>query len=228
MKMSGIYRKVALGVLVGAGSLALVACDWTSGDDGINTSQGNADINFSGTYDGRLADGRAVAVTSGRSISRLVLSQSDDTLTVTDSNGSTYRGRITGVSTVTLSANDAIGAGQQVAQSQVTWSGVDNAAGQQVQFVGNISAVAVTDIQGSSSGTSESSSSDFNLDTGSVVVSSGSSSSNTVSSTYQLTAQNTQYRLRGNWVEAGGRTSNVDALAAGSASVITTTTTAAE
>lgn len=128
-------------------------CDWTTGGSGFGT----ADVNFSGTYRGHLGGGRAVSQTSGGQISRLVISQQGDALEVLDNNGSVYRGRIGSVSTVTVSGDaDGFSAGDQLAHAQVSWSGHDNVAARQIEFTGNISVVAVTQIDGQASETSTS------------------------------------------------------------------------
>lgn len=152
------YKGTTLVVLLMALGL-IIGCDWTSGGSGFNTSRGRADINFSGTYRGHLDGGRVVSRTSGGPIVRLVISQQGDALEVLDNNGSVYRGRIGAVSTVTVTGDtDAFNEGDQLAQAQVSWSGHDNVAARSIEFVGNISVVAATQITGT---TSESSSSDI-------------------------------------------------------------------
>lgn len=55
----------------------------------------------------------------------------------------------------------------------------------------------------------------------------GSTDTTTVKSetTYKITEANSQYRLQGTWIEDGGVVANVDALSAGSAGVITSSST---
>ena len=50
-------------------------------------------------------------------------------------------------------------------------------------------------------------------------------STDTATTTYTITEANTQYRLQGTWIEAGGGASEVDALSAGNSGTISTTTT---
>ncbi len=138
--------------------IAVVGCDWTTGGSGFSSAR--IDVNFSGTYNGNLAGGRAVENTSGGPIVRLVLSQQGNAIEVLDNNGSIYRGRIGSVSVVTVPSDDerrgadgeitggGFEAGTQLAQAQVHWSGQDNIAAREIEFTGNISVVAVTDIRG--------------------------------------------------------------------------------
>jgi hypothetical protein len=219
-------RAKMLGTALAALTAAAVmtGCDWSSKTDSFNSSQGLGEVNFSGTYVGNQSGGRVVHNSSGRSITQLVISQAGNGLDVRDNNGSRYRGQISGLSFVTMSANDqVIGAGERVAQSQVNWKGIDATTGREIEFVGNIQAVAVNDIRGTTTTTTQSSSSDFNISPPNLNISDSSSSNTTTTTTFSLSGQNTQYRLRGTWIEQGGRNSSVDALAAGSAGVLATT-----
>ncbi len=151
------YKGATLAVMIIAVGFA-VGCDWTTGGSGFSSSR--VDVNFSGTYNGNLGGGRAVENTSGGPIVRMVISQQGDAIEVLDNNGSVYRGRIGSVSVVTVPSDDerrgadgqveggVFEAGTQLAQAQVSWSGQDNVAARQVEFTGNISVVAVTQIDG--------------------------------------------------------------------------------
>ncbi len=147
--------KIGLCISMLVALAAVVGCDWTSKSDGFNTSSGSGDINFSGTYHGNIGGSRAVEQTSGGPVARLVVSQQGDALEVLDNNGSVYRGRIGSVAVVSTPGGDAFPAGTRLAQAQVSWRGHDNVAAKSVQFVGNISAVAVTDIKGVSENESQ-------------------------------------------------------------------------
>jgi hypothetical protein len=126
-------------------------CEWTGGGgtDSFNTSQGaGVSINFSGVYDGTFG-GRAVKSTSAGNINRLTITQSGDTLEVRDNQGSRYYGKVGSPgSVVDLADGLVIPAGANIVQSQVSWSGKDEVAAKDVEFVGVIHAVSVTDIQG--------------------------------------------------------------------------------
>jgi hypothetical protein len=246
-------------LVLGLMSLFMVGCDWTTGGDGYGS---RVDINFSGTYNGQQS-GRAVSNIDGRPISRLVITQVGDTVDVFDNNGGRYRGRISQANTVTQAAGDSFAAGTQLAQAQVSWSGVNPATGREARFVGNISAVAVRDIRSNSSGTT-SNTSDIRTSTQSSTSADGSTitqvqteigfdpltglenfrretvrvidaqtgseisrttsteggSTQNTAQEFAISAQNTQYLLEGNWIESGGPTGYVRALAAGSAGTI--------
>ncbi|MBN1267947.1 MAG: hypothetical protein JXB04_00010 [Kiritimatiellae bacterium] len=143
-----------------------VGCEWSSGggDDSFNTSRGaGININFSGVYNGMLGGGRAVAQTSGAgAISRLVISQGGNTVEVTDNQGSTYRGSVGSPGAVSSATGGSYPAGAELVQAQITWSGKDEVAQRDVEFVGVIHVIAVTDIQGT---TSADTSSDSDTDT---------------------------------------------------------------
>ncbi len=280
MIMKTYFLKAGSALATAAAVVILAGCDWTTGGAGYSSGR-TANINFSGTYNGALNNGIAIERSSGAPINRLVISQQGDALEVLDNNGARYRGRIGNIAVVVSVGDEVVtefedsafdvGAfpeGTQLAQAQVSWTG-NNSAGQKVEFVGTIFAVAVTDIQGqmssSSSGSSQSQT-EFVTETitqtaedGTNIVitttnvgfdfSSGTpvenyrevqivtqtptgivieqetivedrreqQESDGVVREYILGAQNTQYRLQGVWVEVGGVSANVDALAAGSA-----------
>jgi hypothetical protein len=255
-------RKSFMGRTIGAALMAMgllsAGCDWTTGGDGYGS---RIDINFSGTYNGQQS-GRAVTGNDGRAITRFVISQVGDTVDVFDNNGGRYRGRISQAGSVTQAEGGAFAAGTQLAQAQLSWSGTNPATGREVRFVGNIAAVAVRDIQSTSSGSSSTTvdstertttsvqnngttttttttvtvgtpGSALYLVTTTVVVTDNTTgaeirrtsttedrSNRESSQEFSLTAQNTQYLLTGNWIESGGPTGNVRALAAGSAGSI--------
>lgn len=142
---------IAVG-LVTAGLFAGAGCEWSGGGGAgsFNTSQGaGININFSGVYDGRLAGGKAVESTSAGSINRLTISQSGNRLDVRDNQGSHYVGQVgTPGAIVNLETVVNIPSGAEIVQSQISWSGKDEVAQKDVEFVGIIHAVSVTDIDG--------------------------------------------------------------------------------
>jgi YD repeat-containing protein len=229
-----------------------VGCDWSAGgsDDGFNTSQGaGISVNLSGVYHGSLGGGRAVAQTSGPgAITRLTINQAGNTVEVTDNQGSSYRGTV-GAPGAVSSANDSgvYPAGAELVQAQINFSGKDEVAQRDIEFVGVVHVVAVTDIQGTKTETEDVST--FGETTGgtNVVVETDqfgnpiSATTNvtpvetrdietTVTTTieYQITEANSQYRLEGTWIETDGNSSAVDALSAGTSGVITETDTTTE
>jgi hypothetical protein len=258
--MKAVRENWKWGVLSGllVALVAVIGCDWTTGGSGYGSGQAN--VNFSGTYRGNMSGGRAVERTTGGNIVRLVVSQQGSALEVLDNNGSVYRGRIGSVAVVSVPDRTAdsfsdsnveantFGAGTQLAQAQVSWSGQDNVAAKEVQFVGTIHAVAVTDIRGNLSQqvnesveTSESIEGDTIVRTTTITSAQGttvitevrdretgqvisrnetSSGTSNAESQFVLTAANTQYRLEGTWVEQGGAVAGVDALSSGAAGAI--------
>lgn len=143
-------KKLALNVLVGValcGALITVGCEWSSGGSGnsFNTSRGaGIQINFSGTYNGNYPDGKAV---QGSSIIRIVINQSGNLVEAYDNNNSSYQGSIGSPGAVTPDST-TISAGATLAQAQINFKGHNNATDRDVEFVGTIHAVAITDIQG--------------------------------------------------------------------------------
>ena len=147
MKRMWMWGSVAV---LAAGLVAFLGCEWTTSTDSFNTSKGaGISINFSGVYYGNLSGGRAVAGTSGGTISRLVLQHAGNSVKVVDNNGSTYEGSIGSPGVIAPPSSSGVyPAGAQLAQAQVNFSGHDNAANRNVNFAGIIHGVAVDDVQG--------------------------------------------------------------------------------
>lgn len=235
------------------GLTALVGCDWTSNGTDYNTSRGaGANVNWTGTYFGQLSGGRAVSSTSGGPITRLVIFNSANALEITDNNGSKYTGKIGAPGVV---ANPVVNtetgeyiypAGAQIVQSQVTFTGKDEIAAKDIEFVGVIHVVTVDDVTGTTTEdttTSTESSGTNNTQTIIIEEPAGDGTTNiitivkpdpnakqttrdvtsTSSSSFTLTEANSQYRLQGTWIEQGGGRANVDALSPGSVGSVTTT-----
>lgn len=136
--------------LVGVGLVLGAGCDWSSGGDSLNTSQGaGVNINFSGVYNGNIS-GRAVDRTSAGTISHLTIRQSGNRVEVTDSQGSRYSGSVGAPGVVSQPTGDGgYPPGAELVQSQISWAGKDGVAQREVEFVGIIHAVTVDDIKGS-------------------------------------------------------------------------------
>ncbi len=265
-------KKYLVWLCIASLSVVLAGCDWSAGgsSDGFNTSRGaGVNINVSGVYSGAI-NGRAVERTSGAGqILSLVVSQSGNTVEVTDNQGSRYQGTIGAPGAVATATGGIYPAGAELVQYQINFSGKDNVAAQDVEFVGTIHAVSVTDIRGTSS-TSGSSTTDQNTRTTTetvvdvvkdtttdtitttigapgdpfyrvttqVIVTDNSTgdvisntttttgtSSTTTTRTYSITEANTQMRLEGTWIEAGGLSARVDAISRGVGGTITETST---
>ncbi|HMP72122.1 MAG TPA: hypothetical protein PKE55_02560 [Kiritimatiellia bacterium] len=159
--MKNVLSSVVTVGAVAFGLLIQTGCDWsTSGSSSaFNTSKGaGVNANFSGFYRGEHSGGKAVDRTSNGNILTFTITQVGNRLDVIDNQGSRYVGRVGSPGVVV--APDADGrfpAGAQIVESQVTFSGTDGVAAREIEFVGIISIVSVTDIQGrtteSSSGT---------------------------------------------------------------------------
>lgn len=146
MKMK--YMMLAASLL-GVGLVVGTGCDWSSGGDSINTSQGaGVNINFSGVYNGNIS-GRAVERTSAGAIASLTIRQSGNRVEVTDSQGSRYAGSVGSPGVVSTAGSEGTyPSGAQLVQAQISWSGKDGVAQREVEFVGVIHAVTVDDIKG--------------------------------------------------------------------------------
>lgn len=147
MKRMWMWGSVAV---LAAGLVAFLGCEWTTSTDSFNTSKGaGISINFSGVYYGNLSGGRAVAGTSGSTISRLVVQHAGNSIKVVDNNGSVYEGSIGSPGVIAPPSSSGVyPAGAQLAQAQVNFSGHDNVANRNVNFAGIIHGVAVDDVQG--------------------------------------------------------------------------------
>lgn len=225
-----------------AGLLGLLAvftssCDWTGGggSSDFNTSQGaGVNVNWSGVYFG------SVGTTAG-SLSRLVLSQGGNRVEVVDDRGSRYEGSVGAPGVVSTAGGGILSTGSTLVESQIQWTGKDEASGLDVEFVGILHVVAVEDIQGQSTETIDARTSPTtnsvtvidrttNPD-GTVVVETdvqedvieGDKTETITTTVYQITEANSQFRLQGTWIEQGGRTSGVDFLSPGGIGTITTT-----
>jgi hypothetical protein len=144
--------------LTGVALLVNTGCEWSGGGgaSGLNSSQGaGLNVNFTGVYDGNLGGGRAVAKTSKGAITRLVIQNSGNALEVTDNQGSRYQGTIGAPGVVT--SPDATGtypAGAEAVQSQINFAGKDEVAQKDIEFVGVIHLVTVTDVKGNTDNSS--------------------------------------------------------------------------
>jgi hypothetical protein len=227
-----------LSIFVVAGLAAittLTGCDWSSGSqENFNTANQSALTNVSGFYKGLLGGGRAVATTSNGSILSLNIQQSGNRVEILDNQGSNYVGSV-GSPVLTALPRADIPAGAVVSTYQISFAGKDGVSARDIEFTGTITLVAVTDIRGNQSSTdrdrvngteqetvevvNESSGvapNDQTRTTTTTTTNNDTTTSNSGSSTeYSLTDASTQLRLRGTWVEVGGKVSSVDALAAG-------------
>jgi len=144
-----IARHVLCGLAV-AGVVALTGCDWSSQGTSLNTSQGaGININYSGVYNGTFGGGLAVRRTSKGNILRLVISQSGNRVEVVDNQGSRYEGSVGSPGAVAnADSTGSYPAGALIVQSQISFSGRDEVAQKDIEFVGIIHVVSVTDIKG--------------------------------------------------------------------------------
>lgn len=216
-------------------SLLFTACDWSSGSqENFNTSNQSAFTNVSGFYRGLLGGGRVVGNTSAGNIVSLNIQQSGNRVEVLDNQGSTYVGSV-GSPVLTALQGQEIPAGATVSTYQISFSGKDGVSARDIEFTGTITLVAVTDIKANDStsdrdrvnGTEQTTGETTNevsgvapntttTTTNTTTTNNDTTTSNTGSNVqYSLTDASTQLRLRGTWVEVGGKVSSVDALAAG-------------
>lgn len=206
-------NKKLLSVFVFAGLLLFVfsGCEWEDADD-FNTSQGaGIAVNFSGVY--RPREGSVVVPPD---ISRLILTHVGNTIEVYDSNGSKYEGRIgsPGIVEKPDPVTGIYGAGANMLQAQLSFSGVNGKTRKDVSFVGIIHAVAVRDMtfttsisQGSGNAYTNSGSnvikgdSTNKLSTMNFGTGDSGGYHNAGGQRYSITQANTQYVLEGNWIE---------------------------
>jgi len=156
--MKKISAILLVGTLAGVGAM-LIGCEWEATDNGYNTSKGaGVNVNFSGVYTAK--SGSSSVVSSVASITQFTIAQTGNALEIWDTNDSYYTGSIgsPGVVSSPDSVTGLYSAGAILVQSQVSFSGKDEATGVSAGFVGIIHAVAVTDVTGSTVTTSTSSS----------------------------------------------------------------------
>jgi hypothetical protein len=146
----------ALG-FVTAISMIHLGCEWSGGggSGSFNTSQGaGINVNFSGVYDGNLSGGKAVSSTSKGNIIRLTISQTGNRITVVDNQGSRYEGSTGAPGLIADPGTDGtFPVGATVVESQIGFAGKDEVAQRDVEFVGVIHIVTVTDVKGNSTTT---------------------------------------------------------------------------
>ncbi|HMP89554.1 MAG TPA: hypothetical protein PJ991_05110 [Kiritimatiellia bacterium] len=151
-----ILSMAAVTVLAGVIMLANTACDWSSsGSSGsFNTSKGaGVNINYSGVYRGEFSGGRAVEKTSRGNITTLTMVQTGNRLTVYDNQGSVYSGATGSPGLIAEPAGSVYPFGAEIVQSQISFKGKDKVSGNDIEFVGILHVVSVTDIQGNTSET---------------------------------------------------------------------------
>ncbi len=153
-----------VGIAGMAGVLMLVGgCEWSGGsNDSFNTSQGaGIQVNFSGVYSGNYPDGKAVETSSGSPITRLTLTEAGNEVNVIDNNGNKYKGNFgsPGLVFTPTTANPTIPAGAELMQAQINFEGKDGSSGHDVQFVGVIHVVTVSDIKSTTTSSGDNSSS---------------------------------------------------------------------
>jgi len=167
--------------------LGLWGCEWEGGD-GFNTSGGaGVNVNFSGTY----------AVSGVPGVTSLVISQTGNALQGSDNLGNLYSGSIGSPGVVARPNEDgAFPAGASMLQTQFSLSS-DGA-----DIVGNIRAVAVTDVRGFTSTVSTNQTITITNQTGTINIVQTANESSTV--TYSVDSSNTRYILEGTWSGGGG------------------------
>ncbi len=237
--MKKLRSLILMGGLLGITAVFL-SCDFSSGGDvGFNTSRAHLEVNFSGQYLGVLEDGKAVSMTSGGPITSFMIQQAGNTIEVIDSNGQKYRG-VLGAPGALLNpeSSTVLPVGAQLAVFQASWEGKDGVAAKDVKFTGVIDVVTVDRVEGDSTDQSidtETSLEESEEREGPVLIEDGggltnifdvstseSSSSSTststsreITTTFELSENNSQLRLRGTWIEEGGLVAQVGAASPG-------------
>lgn len=224
--MRNIFSIMMVGAIAGLAAVFL-GCEWQSTEDGFNTSKGaGASVNFSGVY--RAKSGGVLV----GNISQIVVAQAGNSIEVWDNNNSYYTGSVgsPGVVSSPDSVTGAYPSGAILVQAQMNFEGRNTSSSKYVIFSGVVHAVAINDVQGTttaiSSGVSTNSSTTININAPPVVINNSSGASNSVSSasttTYSITEANSQYVLDGNWIEENGTSGSVSAISPASSGVFTT------
>lgn len=133
MKHNGLSMLLSAAVV-----LALATgCEWEQADS-FNTSRGGGgSVNFSGVY-----SQFSRAAVSGTGITRLIITQTGNRIEVWDNQNNYYSGSVGSPGVVSQpNVDGTYAAGAEILQSQLSFSGGD------VQFMGMVRAVAVTDIE---------------------------------------------------------------------------------
>lgn len=136
-----------------AGLLVMTTgCEWSGGGGAgsYNSSQGaGITVNFSGVYHGNYEGGKAVQSSSGAPITRMTLTQTGDGIEVIDNNGNKYDGKVGSPGLVYTPTADSptIPAGAELMQAQINFKGTDGSSGHDVNFVGIIHVVTISDIK---------------------------------------------------------------------------------
>lgn len=147
MKRKGLAVPAAI---LAISMLVQSGCDWTTNGTSLNTSQGaGVNVNFSGVYHGNIS-GRVVDRTSKGTIAWLTIRQTGNRIEVIDSQGSKYEGVVGSPGIVAEPFNDVYPAGAELMQAQISFKGKDGVAQRDIEFVGIIHAISVTDIRGDS------------------------------------------------------------------------------
>lgn len=220
-------------------------CEFSGNSDGFNTSGGaGVEVNISGFYEGNLSGAKAVNASAGN-INNFTLTQAGNRVEIVDNQGSRYVGTV-GSPDINVSQQAAsIPASTQIMQFQVNWQGRDGVSAKDIQFVGVIDVVALSDVQGQTTSDTRTTtratnnsadhvSNQTTTTTGPTIVGTGNNNTtnnnNTTTTTtdttsFFFTPGNSRFRLQGTWVESGGRSSNVSALSAGSGRLVNSSLT---
>ena len=186
-------------VLPAGAQLANFSISW-SGKDGVAAK----DIRFTGV----------INVVSVQDVNGTTKTDTNGS-TKTDSNGNTVTltnnkgGNGTVTKNTTTTSTTTTGSG--VSGSQIVNEGVEGF------FSTNRTVTVKNDINNNTS-TSEIANNNTNTSTSNNTNTSGTTT--TTTNTFQLTDANTQFRMRGTWIENGGVTGSVDALSAGAGGVL--------
>ena len=186
-----------------------ISCDdkWEEGGE-FNTSQGGGiNINFSGVYRARTAGAPLVPEGDEAAITRLIITQIGNTVEVRDDYNKLYTGYIGSPGVMSPSSSGSYPAGATMLQAQINFTNNKN-----VDFIGTIRAIAVTDVTSHDTTTTQSGTQSTNItvtvsetiggETTEVEIQNSSSTDTTTTDSriYRITEANAQYVLEGNWV----------------------------
>lgn len=163
--------------------LMYAGCEWESGDS-FNTSKGaGVFVNFSGVYLPR--DSEFIA---GTNVTRLIIRQTGNVIEAYDNNGSRYEGKV-GTPEIISPGGGNTGIypdGADMVQTHIWFSGRNKDSRKDVNFVGLLRVVAITEIK---------------ADETTIQIQEGELTK-TVTYTFNITESSARYVLEGNWIEA--------------------------
>lgn len=193
----------------------------TAGNDTPVLPAGAQLANFSVSWSGK--DGVAAKDIRFTGVINVVSVQDVNGTTKTDTNGNTKTDSNGNTTTITNNqgGNGTVTKNSNTTSTTTTGSGTSGSQivneGVEGFFSTNQTVTVVNNVNNNTS-TSETANNNSNTSSSNNTNTSGTTT--TTTNTFQLTDANTQFRLRGTWIENGGVTASVDALSAGAGGVL--------